>query len=232
MPPKKKKVNAHTRRIKNSSRKRAALVKDIDVGVPMDSFRLMPLDDVDEAPHGFPDPTILVQHPITDADITGFRRIKDSPKDCVINALQLMRIITPKTGNLLRITAVGKTCGITESEIAKIFTLYKGHNYLFAETPSYEAFAAMIDSNLLPKHVCFAGYIHATGSHVVVIGRQANGTLVLIDPQADLYCNLATPACEAHIQGMRSYFLLFRSKETLTAAQISTLGEGFDVEDD
>lgn len=194
-------------------------------------FEPIPLEDVKKAPAAFPDPTLVVQAPITDADLLGFKRLKNSPMDCAINGLQLMKIITPRTGNLLRVTSIGTKHGLTESEIAKIFILYKGHNYLFAKASSFEEFAAKITESLAHGHVCFAGYTHpAGGGHVIVIGRHMDGKIVLIDPQQNVYCDLGTPECVAHIGGKASYHLLFRSSEQLTAEQLATLGEGFEVD--
>ena len=120
--------------------------------------------------------------------------------------------------------------GLTESEIAKIFILHDGYNYLFAATSSFDEFAAKIKETLEPGHVCFAGYTHPTGGHVIVIGRQlSDGKIVLIDPQQDLYCELEKAACATHLGGMSSYHLLFRSTEKLTPEQLATLGEGFEV---
>ena len=193
-------------------------------------FEPIPLEDVKKAPIAFPDPTLVVQYPITDADLLGFKRIKNSPMDCAINALQIMRIITAQVGNLLRITSIGTKHGLTESEIAKIFILHKGHNYSFAKASTFEEFAKEINKTLEKGHVCFAGYTHPTGGgHVIVIGRQFDGKIVLIDPQQKLYCDLEKAACVAHIEGKPSYHLLFRSSEKLTAEQLATLGEGFEV---
>jgi len=193
-------------------------------------FEAIPLEDVGKAPTAFPPPALIVQYPISNATLTGFKRIKDSPMDCAINALQIMGVITPKVGNLLRVTSIGKVYGLTESEIAKIFILHDGYNYLFAATSSFDEFAAKIKETLEHGHVCFAGYTHPEGGgHVIVIGRQLDGKIVLIDPQQDLYCELEKAACAAYISGKSSYHLLFRSTEKLSAEQLATLGEGFEV---
>jgi hypothetical protein len=139
-------------------------------------------------------------------------------------------------GNLLRITSVGTKHGLTESEIAKIFILRKGHNYVFSKTSVYDEFRVEIEKTLKNGHACFAGYTHATGGgHVVIIARHGDpkdatlGEIVLIDPQQGEPCYLKDADCAARLKGT-SWHLLFRSTEELTAEQLATLGEGFRVE--
>jgi len=239
MPPKKVKTipknkterKIAARRFNQSTRKRLHSVASTATSKPMNiEFEAIPLEDVKKAPVAFPDPTLVVQYPISDADLLGFKRIKNSPMDCAINAFQIMNVITPKVGNLLRITSIGTKHGLTESEIAKIFILHTGHNYSFAKISTPEDFAATIEKSLKKEHVCFAGYTHpGGGGHVIVIGRDKDGILVLIDPQQNLYCKLPTASCFARIAGKSSYHLLFSSAETLTKEQLATLGEGFEV---
>lgn len=175
-----------------------------------------------------PKATVVSQKPITDADLFAFKGIKHSPMDCAINALQIMGVITEQVANLLRITSLGKKNGLNQTEIQKIFILHYPNNFSFAKANTFAEFATTIKTTLNRGHVCFAGYMghHGVG-HVFIIGRKANGELVLIDPQQKLFCELKDDPCTALIGSGKDYYLLFHSAEGLTKTQQKILVEGF-----
>jgi len=168
--------------------------------------------------NSFPECDILSQFKISDENIMNFKRYLKSPMDCVINALQLMGILDTLSSNILRISCVGTT-GFEKEQIEKIFTLYTGVNFEFKSTKKFDEFVQIIETQLLPGNVVFAGY---TG-HVFIIGRYLNGQLVYIDPQLNIICNILE--CQDMIRnGGKEYFILFNSQDKLTNQQLEHLG--------
>jgi len=136
--------------------------------------------------NSFPECNILSQFKISDENIMNFKRYLKSPMDCVINALQLMGVLDTISSNMLRISCVG-TSGFEKEQIEKIFILYGGVNFEFKSTKDFNEFASIIENQLLPGNVVFAGY---TG-HVFIIGRYLNGQLVYIDPQLNIILRIS-----------------------------------------
>ena len=172
--------------------------------------------------HGFPPCTSLSQFKITDEQILTFKRAVPTPMDCFINALQILGVVDNVTANIMRISSAGKT-GFTTEEIEKIFVFLSGHNHDFKATGSPQEFSDWITAHLLPGHVVFAGH-EGNVNHVYLIGRQVNGTIVYIDPQSAIFCDLSTPECQAHLMNNKVYRLMFNSLEKLSPEQLSHLG--------
>lgn len=165
----------------------------------------------------------LTQLGINDAQIQSFRRNVLSPKDCVINALQLIGMLDIYTANLLRITLVGQL-GIDQSQIEKIFILYYGYSFKFDPISSFQDVSNTI-SCLQVGHVAFAGYQDVNGAkHVYLIGRKTDGNFYYIDPQINQICNLADPQCLQYIANKQFYFLLKNNQTKLTDAEFRSKG--------
>lgn len=160
----------------------------------------------------------FTQFRITDEQINQFRRLIHKPKDCFINAMQIMGMIDILGGNILRISCAGEH-GFTKEQIEKIFMLHTGHYHDFVDM-SYMEFVELLETNLSPGYVTLAGY---TG-HVFIVGRYVDGRIVYIDPQLDTICDLLSTECESLIKGHRQYYLLFNSTEKLTSNQLQSLG--------
>ena len=160
-------------------------------------------------PHQCTGEYTLTQFGINDVQIQSFRRNVLSPKDCVINALQLIGMLDIYTANLLRITLVGQF-GIDQSQIEQIFILYYGYTFI---------------SCLQVGHVAFAGYQDVNGAkHVFLIGRKTDGHVYYIDPQINQICNLSDPQCLQYIANKQFFFLLKNNQTKLTDAEFRSKG--------
>lgn len=184
------------------------------------------IGDIAEIEQQYPT-TIFTQFPITDENIVGFNRHIASPMDCFINALQIIGLLDNLTANVMRISSSGRT-GFAKEEIESIFLLWKGTNFDFKNDTDYNRFSRTIFENLQPGHVCFCGYsvtvTNESFSHVFLIGRYANGTLVYIDPQIPTICDLNTQECQNLIQNKSLYYILYNSTDVLTTDIIQQLG--------
>lgn len=174
--------------------------------------------------HGIPEPTTLLQVTITDEHLCNFRRFIGSPMDCLINAIQLMGLIESKEANLLRISAAG-TAGFSIEQISSIFILYTHKFCLFKQTNDFNIFGTQL-TKMLPGTVALGGYSGGGFSHVFLIGKSLNGTMVYIDPQQEVntFCNLSEEQCVNTLKNKDAYYLLYHNNVNLTAQQLHALG--------
>ena len=96
-----------------------------------------------------------------------------------------------------------------------IFLFNTKHNCKFMSTANWDEFKQMINQNLQPGKVTFAGY----PGHVFLIGRHNNGVVLYIDPQVSAYCNLDSPECTFLISNQPMWYLLFNAPTPLTSEQ-------------
>jgi len=168
----------------------------------------------------FPETKTLALFPVTDVNINNFKRHFLSPKDCVINALQIIGIIEEIPANLMRISSIGYT-GFTKEQIEIMFIYLTGRNHDFVETTNREAWTDVITRLLPPGNVVFAGY----EGHVFLIGKDLENKIMYIDPQTN------PPLCYTHIVDCPinkiissnpdiKLYLLRRSEEQLDKRQI------------
>jgi len=168
---------------------------------------------------------ILSQFPITDENFYNFKRYLKSPRDCVINALQIIGILDSQNANILRISCAGNN-GFVKEQIEKIFIFITGNKYEFMKINNYELFSTKIKENLKIGHVVFAGY---TG-HVFLIGKKQSGEIVYIDaqqPSEQALCSLngeSFQKCEDLIKNKSEYYLLHYSPTKLTDKEIRNYG--------
>jgi len=147
---------------------------------------------------------------ITDDNIQAVRRYLPEPKDCVINALELLRIIDPVMAGVMRIF-VGKT-GIQTEQMIKIFEFIYRRPFFLAFRPVNELNVLEEYSvNTLPVNKCiFVGvqYNDNTG-HTFIIGKNNQGGLIYLDPQNPDVCDLRYGECVQRVFGnASSYFIL------------------------
>lgn len=171
---------------------------------------------------GFPQCNNLSQFKITDEQLLGFKRTAPTPMDCFINALQIIGVIDNITANIMRLSSAGKS-GFTSEEIEKIFIFLSGHNHDFKATGSSQEFSEWISKNLVPGHVVFAGH-EGGNNHVYLIGRTIDATIVYIDPQLGILCDLSSEECQGYLKNNRVYRLMFNSVEKLSPEQLRFLG--------
>ena len=131
----------------------------------------------------------IVSFPITDQNLKNFTRRVIKPKDCVINALQLIGLVDAHHSELMRIL-VGET-GVSLNQIEAIFNFFsKKSIYTFKQYYSKDPNDVVKIQNIindLPQGTClFAGLKSKKGNkHVFILGRYANGSYVVIDPQRE-----------------------------------------------
>ena len=150
---------------------------------------------------------------MTDTLINGFRRQIPKPMDCVINALQLMGALSSKCAELMRIVAGDG--GFQKDQIEDTF------KFLFPSKQwKFEPFVNLVDlanyaQNVMKSGtVVFCGYqgynptVKQNIGHVFLVGKDAAGKPLYIDPQIPTICNLIDTACEKYIAGKNQYFIL------------------------
>ncbi len=165
----------------------------------------------------------LSQYTMTDERIQNFKRFVKSPRDCFINAMQLMGMIDIFSANILRISFAGEL-GFKKEQIELIFTLKTSKPFKFYKM-NYEKFSNTIKNELEAGNVVFAGY---TG-HVFLIGKIYNGDILYIDPQTEVgLCNLSDENCEKLIQNKGDYFLMYHTDTELSKDELRKLGIHFE----
>lgn len=124
-------------------------------------------------------------------DINDFGRSKPKPMDCVINAMEFLRITDKRSADLMRIM-VGER-GLTEIQLIDCFNLLYEKDDLKFNFQSYsnpDTLIKYIKEDLNPNNAIFCGY---DNKHVFLIGKGLDGNIYLIDPQLNLpnqMCNM------------------------------------------
>ena len=159
------------------------------------------------------------------------RNIKNT-SDCVVNALQLLGIISKEQADILRI--VVPVSGVTTEMIEKIFTFIPSSNkrnymFRFLGNPSFDNFRSMI--NKIPSNTAvFCGYEDLNRiKHVFLIAKTVQGEYHMIDPnmlslRPGYMCNLTTdPKCISLLDNKLMYYLLHISRTSLTKEQLTLM---------
>lgn len=155
-----------------------------------------------------------IQFPITDDKLSNFTRMIQKPKDCVINAFQILGLVDSRSAEIMRI-AVGET-GLTEGQIEQVFNFVLKSRYKFVEDKDRSKLNDYVINTLKPGHVVFFGIKYSTEfsieRHVFLIGKYLDGRLVYIDPQsADSGCILNEGECYNKVFGnVISYYILLQ----------------------
>ena len=169
---------------------------------------------------GFPPCVSLAQFKMSEENISSFRRIFNSPMDCVITALQLFGILDVRSANLMRISSLGKS-GFTKEQIELIFMYTIRKNFDFKFTTNFTEFADYIMSNLRIGYAVFAGY----EGHVFIIAKQSDGRLLYMDPKQTPAICLFGAECQSSLSIHKTFFLLHSSIDDLTDPQQETIIE-------
>jgi len=136
----------------------------------------------------------VVQFPITDDQLQRIQRTVIKPRDCVINAMEIIGIVDGRSADIMRIM-VGDT-GIITSNIEGIFEFAFRRTFTFTPDNRIDLLGNYLDTSLMINHVVFLGVVYDDGnSHVFLIGKTMTNSLVYIDPQNPSLCNLRDPAC-------------------------------------
>jgi hypothetical protein len=155
-----------------------------------------------------------VQFPITNDNLTNFTRMFQKPKDCVINAFQILGLVDARSAEIMRI-AVGET-GLSEGQIEQVFNFVLKSRYKFVEDTDRSKLNDYVINTLKPGHVVFFGMKYSTEfaieRHVFLIGKYLDGRLVYIDPQSAVSgCILNEAECYNKVFGnVISYYILLQ----------------------
>ncbi len=148
----------------------------------------------------------VAQFRITDDSISKFRRWIKKPRDCVINAMELLGILTDKNADIARIM-VGDQ-GITIEQIEQIFSLIEPKfNWRFFRFTKLETLSHFTSQQLKPLHSIFCGYLGQDG-HVFLIAKTINEKIMYIDPQINELCDLDQSSCVKFIENKQIYYIL------------------------
>jgi hypothetical protein len=146
------------------------------------------------------------QFKITDDAIKKFRRWVKKPRDCVINAMELLNILDDENADICRIM-VGDT-GLKVGQIEDIFSLLNPNfQWRFFRFTKIETLSQFTVDELKPDHAIFCGYIGQEG-HVFLIAKTSDGKIVYIDPQVNEICPLEQSSCVKYINDKQAYFIL------------------------
>ena len=148
----------------------------------------------------------VAQFKITDDAITKFRRWIKKPRDCVINAMELLGILNQQNADIARIL-IGDI-GAQIKQIEDIFEVVEPKfNWNFYKFTNIQRLAHFTSNELKPEHAIFCGYMGNEG-HVFLITKGIDNKVYYIDPQVDAICNLDTKECFNFIGEKNAYYIL------------------------
>jgi len=159
---------------------------------------------------------------MTDENLHHFRRWVKKPSDCVINALELLGVLQATPADLMRI-AVGDS-GLSAPKIEETFAyVYPTIRWRFFRYTDIHTLENFCIQGLQPSHVIFCGYNKQGFRHVFLIGKTNTGKVVLIDPQANLFCDLENSDCFENIQDAEEYYILQGTMTTQQQQQLEKI---------
>ena len=143
----------------------------------------------------------------TDQNLIDFLRYERHDVDCVINALELIKIINTQAAGIMRIL-IKPSNGIRIPVIQNIFSfIYPGHIWRFKEYNRIEDFKNRIVNNFPIDNVIFCGITYNDGSnHVYLIGKDSS-TFWIIDGQLG-FCNLSEIDCYEYLKNAKTWYIL------------------------
>lgn len=153
-------------------------------------------------------------------DINEFGRTKPKPRDCVINAMELLQLMDKRSADLMRIMVGDR--GIFEGQLVDCFNLVYEEDNVSFQFQSYsnpDTLIKYVKEDLGPNNVIFCGY---DDKHVFLIGKGLDGNIYLIDPQLNLpnqMCNMTVgefkDQCWQFISNKGKYHMLKYHKKNL-----------------
>jgi hypothetical protein len=173
-------------------------------------------------------PFTIAQFYISDDNLLKFRRLVKKPRDCVINALELLGVLEAVPADLMRIV-VGDT-GINASQIEQIFSYVqpsaRWRFFRYTDIKTLEQFAYQ---GLQPSHVIFCGYQKNGFKHVFIVGKNHHGQILYIDPQVDAFCPLEQPQCFNYIRDAQEYYILQSTFDLQQIKQLQQAQQGMQL---
>ena len=142
--------------------------------------------------------------PFSNENILQFGRMEKRPKDCVINALELIGVIDHYHADLMRI-AVGNI-GLTESQILDIFRYRQPKEWKLVECKLQEI-RICYETIMPPGTAIFCGFYDDT-NHVFLIRKTTDSHIFFLDPQNNLICHQFDIICNSVFSDKNKYFVL------------------------
>lgn len=168
---------------------------------------------------------ILPYFPITDDNLYQFRKFVQVPRDCVINAMQLVRIVDERAADIMRILVGDK--GVTPDQIIQIFQYTFRKKYIFNLVEVPELLKMLENDLYFPRLTSiFVGIENnlddgSINKHMIIIGKNIGGQSINIDPQNPTLCNLNLPECQNAVFGKNpKVFLIMEVVEPLPNMQV------------
>jgi hypothetical protein len=144
--------------------------------------------------------------PISNNNIDSFSRPVDYPKDCVINALLIIKLINNYHADIMRIL-IGDS-GVSSDQMTAIFTWSHEHKYIF-EFKYYDNINKIenILNHMPVGHCIFCGVLWIDGhyGHAIIVGKYLNGDIVVIDPQRN---PIIQPDLLLYLQKSKAMFIM------------------------
>jgi hypothetical protein len=151
--------------------------------------------------------------------------------DCVVNALEIMDILNPKTAAKIReVIKLNNLPGLQDDQFIKILNtsnpLYN-HKLEHIHMEGDDGLINWIETEMLPGTMIFTAYqSHNDLGHVYLIakdtrvGSAGKNFLWLIDPLQDQpVCNLSIYECSSKIMGQKHYYVLIREEDDVEMKQ-------------
>lgn len=161
----------------------------------------------------------IAQFYISDKNLTNFKRYVIKPRDCVINALEIIGILNDTNADLMRI-AVGDK-GLDAFQIENIFSYVEpSFRWKFVRYSNIKTLEEFCFQVLRPSCVVFCGYSKKNLKHVFLIGKTNQKEIKYIDPQLNLFCNLETKECFRNIRNAQEYYILQTTADKKQVSQI------------
>lgn len=147
--------------------------------------------------------------PETIYNIENVPRLNPSNVDCVVNAMEILGILSYLEAGLVR-TRIGPSGIKPEFFIEKFQQVNPEYNYKFVQI-SIRELAPWVLYDMPALTMIFCGYLDQGVGHVYIIGKDYQGKIFLLDPQLNPpICNLSTNDCFSYIANKMSYFILVR----------------------
>jgi hypothetical protein len=144
--------------------------------------------------------------PINDDSIVKFGRWVKKPRDCVINAMELIGLLSPMAADIMRILVGDK--GITTQQLEDIFKYTNPrYDWNFYGFTNIQSLSSITINDLAPGYALFCGY-SGNDDHVFLIAKSLSGDLIYIDPQMGALCPLKSRICLNFIDSKKTYYIL------------------------
>lgn len=145
-------------------------------------------------------PELLV-YPLTNARLEAIQRINPKPRDCVINAMEIIGMFNHTEAGIAR-AFVGDV-GVPSDRILESFNITNSPNiHSWGQIPDNIAFF-----NQLPASTVIYVFVVWTNgdSHVMLVGKGNDGELYVIDPQRFQDVGVSGPFTNPSVYPFRQY---------------------------